>query len=993
MPDETQADGRVVAARIHPAIGVARVGNAASAFFLGPEVTEPPVEAPGFYRDDTGALKRQAARFRIYGYDAAGQAVAELTAQNAEIAWTVQVANLKAAWYQFQIALDVPEAADAKASAQRNAAVAGADRDALMIRPSAKTIAGRGVCGPGYAFDDGRFQTRAVYLGEVMTDEAGRLLVLGGRGVAASPDGVPINDFANNDGWYDDISDGPVTATVTIDGRSIPVDPAWVVVAPPNYAPRLKAVRTMYDLLTEAFIDAGALSLPAQVSFQRDVLPIFQRLAALQWVNQGFARAFGRGGWLDFSSPEALKRLSSPAAGMTAEFRRQIANLFRNFDKDSWSPAPLPWVYGDSMDVPAAHTPRQHTQLAKQQYHALQLWAAGKFDADYDPSARGVSALDELGVAAQPAMLDRAALEFCLADAFHPGCEMTWPVRHPSMYMAPFRLKHRAADDPGPTYGDILTPEQALAFDGLLYGQHAGWLSRWMAVPWHADTASCRSGYEQGAYDFYLPTFWPARVPNQVLTVADYAVIAGSDDPAARQAAFDDRSDWDDNPGRGRLSHPGPPYARALRRDGRGRTPRGPARRSAHPAAGYGRRPAAAEAAQGRRRGAPGAHRRGRALAESLRPLSARADAALTGPRRGVFDVAIVGAGPAGAATAIALAGRASVALIERTPAPVFRIGENLPGAARPALRELGLLDAVAAGRHAPSLGVLSAWGSGEVVARDAFLDPQGPGWRLDRAAFEAGLRAAALAAGATPAFGAAVSSVRRDATWNLELAGRAPLRARFLVDATGRAARLARRLGARVETGDALVCRFVRLPPAEARGRFEGFHLVEAVREGWWYATGLPDGGGVIAFHTDPDLAAAGDPSGADGLRTRLAQTRHAAVFAARWPWPARLRAARQSARSQRLAPVAGDGWAAVGDAAIAFDPLSSFGLTSALQGALALGRAVAGWLSGDGAALGGYAAALATLARRYAEDKAACYGQERRFSADAFWARRRAP
>ena len=45
------------------------------------------------------------------------------------------------------------------------------------------------------------------------------------------------------------------------------------------------------------------------------------------------------------------------------------------------------------------------------------------------------------------AMLDRAALEFCLADAFHPGCEMTWPVRHASMYMAPFRIRHRRADE------------------------------------------------------------------------------------------------------------------------------------------------------------------------------------------------------------------------------------------------------------------------------------------------------------------------------------------------------------------------------------------------------------------------------------------------------------------------------------------------------------------------------------------------------------------
>jgi len=212
------ADRRIVSARIHPAIGVARVGNAPSAYFIGPEVTEPHAEAPGFYRDEQGAVKRQAARFRLYGFNAAGEAVAELTPDTAEIAWTVQLANLKAAWYQFQIALDIPEAADAKPSVQRNADVVGAARAGLQITPAAKTIAGRGASGPQYAFDDGAFQGQAVYLGELRTDEAGRLIVLGGRGVAKSPSGVVINDFANNDGWYDDISDGPITATVSIAG-------------------------------------------------------------------------------------------------------------------------------------------------------------------------------------------------------------------------------------------------------------------------------------------------------------------------------------------------------------------------------------------------------------------------------------------------------------------------------------------------------------------------------------------------------------------------------------------------------------------------------------------------------------------------------------------------------------------------------------------------------------------------------------------------------
>jgi hypothetical protein len=141
-------------------------------------------------------------------------------------------------------------------------------------------------------------------------------------------------------------------------------------------------------------------------------------------------------------------------------------------------------------------------------------------------------------------MLDRAALTFCLADAFHPGCEMTWPMRHTTMDMAPFRIRHRLPGVPEPDYGPVLTPEIALGVEGPLYAQGPGGISRWMAVPWQTDTASCRAGYE-GRYDPYIPTFWPARVPNHVLTEEDYRIVTDPGAPAEeRRAAFERRAVW-----------------------------------------------------------------------------------------------------------------------------------------------------------------------------------------------------------------------------------------------------------------------------------------------------------------------------------------------------------------------------------------------------------------------------------------------------------------
>ena len=283
---DAAGDTVIVRAAIYPAIGIGRVGNSPDQFFCGPEVSYPTPRHPGFYRDANGALKRQAARFRIYGYNAAGDVMAELTTANSSIAWSAQLRNEKAAWYEFQLAMDIPEVEHAKPANRRNAEVKGEDRTKLVIYGDTVAIAGASQSGPAYRFN-GEILGIPVYLGELQTDAAGRLIVLGGQGVSASYAEQPLKDFSNNDTWYDDTADGPVTALVTIDGMTVPVDPAWVVIAPPNYAPNLKTVRTMYDLLFDLFVQSGQLPAPSPVSFTRDILPIFQRMSGLQWVNEG----------------------------------------------------------------------------------------------------------------------------------------------------------------------------------------------------------------------------------------------------------------------------------------------------------------------------------------------------------------------------------------------------------------------------------------------------------------------------------------------------------------------------------------------------------------------------------------------------------------------------------------------------------------------------------------------------------------------------------
>lgn len=536
----------IVQARIHPAIGVARVGNSDD-YFIGPEIpcrAQPP---QGGFRDRTGRLKRQAARFHIYGYDGQGKVVAELTAANAGIVWKAHVVNKKGFWYDFDFAFDLPEAANQR-SARRNAQVQGKDRERLVIDPGPREVSG--INQTANPFDSGRFLDSSVYLGELRTDEEGRLLFLGGRGKSASPVGYGLATFANNAGWHYDTSDGPVSARVKIGSRSIPVDSAWVVTAPPNYSPDLVSPQTIYDVIRDTLSD---LLIPKTdvPSFTDDILPLFRQCVDAQWVNAGFLALFGWKGAYEFLREDNLLKLSAAPTGKGdpfEELRRQIFYAFRDPDAGAFEPLKWPPLYGDafgSFDVPLG--PREGFAVTRTLYRFLKQWADGNFIADYDPGVDAPKSLAEIPLADQPSNLDRAALYFCMGGPFHPGCEMTWPMRQSSLYRSGFRLRQRPDDGLYADYGDYLTATNALSSDGPLSASGPGDITKWMAVPWQSDTDSCRAGYPGTPFpaDNFIPAFWPSRVPNNILTEDDYRTVIDQGLPLAdRLAAFHNRPFW-----------------------------------------------------------------------------------------------------------------------------------------------------------------------------------------------------------------------------------------------------------------------------------------------------------------------------------------------------------------------------------------------------------------------------------------------------------------
>ncbi len=328
---------------------------------------------------------------------------------------------------------------------------------------------------------------------------------------------------------------------------------------------------------------------------------------------------------------------------------------------------------------------------------------------------------------------------------------------------------------------------------------------------------------------------------------------------------------------------------------------------------------------------------------------------------------------------------------------PQFRIGETLPGAAGPLLRDLGLLTGFSAHSYPRSLGRASIWGSGELVRADSFTDPQGPGWRLDRRDFDAWLVDEAQRAGARVVSSCRLTAIRRtdqsSRPWAISFASphskTQTVAARFLVDATGRRAAIARRLGATAIRIDRLVCSYA-VHPAGPPTDLDGFSVVEAAPHGWFYGARLPSGARLVAYHTDSDLTSRSSwrREFADMVTgTVIAHTFH--LLDEEAPSPPLARVAAWSGYSSACT---GDNWAAVGDAACCFDPLSSQGLFNAFYGALRLAPAIAAALVGDRRALGDYARRLGSIWAAYRRHYGAYYRLERRWPDRTFWRRRHA-
>jgi hypothetical protein len=277
---------------------------------------------------------------------------------------------------------------------------------------------------------------------------------------------------------------------------------------------------THWEALAEAWSRGGSRLTGFRPSFWRDILPILEAAARIPYVFDVSERVTAH---MRFS-PDFLARLGGKGSDEGA--RLAVFARVRAPDTRAYDLTEMPLSHGDFWPLEGGtdlsrtarflarwpFLPRTLLTLSPIQYALLRRWGEGDFDADYDVTA-GVAASDEpisaLG-------LDRAALEHAVGGSFFPGIEASWLSVDRRIYASPFRLDA----------GAVLRSRSIVGRIAI----QPGFLSAQMALPWHADFASCRK--TASATGLTQVAWWPSQRPDDVL-----APVPGSTQLLARRWA------------------------------------------------------------------------------------------------------------------------------------------------------------------------------------------------------------------------------------------------------------------------------------------------------------------------------------------------------------------------------------------------------------------------------------------------------------------------
>lgn len=563
---------------IHPSIGIARLGNSTTDICLSPvEIGGLPFESDDYgnpqgpitdFKDAKGLVKRQGQPFKIFQEN--GEELTLDSPHVKSIEWTVHLANKKAAWYQYSelqgnLLYGPSNSYANQGIAFRNPDIPESKRQTLIVDPGPRTISGKEQSigfdktnvpsgyPAQYPSEHVKYGVPVTTLGDLKTDSAGRLVVLGGYGNAGGNE--PLTSYGGSSTWHDDISDGPVYCTVTFTDATPPVTlTAWVIVGSPDFAPEIVNISTLSDTMFDVGVRCfnlvpnmckdGNWNPFFQANFRRDILPIINRISRYQWVANVQPMMAFASNIFDFTDPSDSNKAN----------RQNYLSYFRENDAQPPVPPHLPQEqlfktegadFFPMMPLNSGSNSVSNINIMKflalneTQLFLMNQWAEGNFDNSPVYESYPVN------------HLDAASVGNCVGLPMCPGIEVTWSMQNPVVYETPYRIKQYQNEQWYLQNG--LTPSRDECEGG---GCEPGDLTKRMACPWQADFFQCTVQYinftdpsvnkvkqPDGSSAPLPPTYysywWPPQSPWDVL-VGEFTVEgqAATHVPAGQQMNY-----------------------------------------------------------------------------------------------------------------------------------------------------------------------------------------------------------------------------------------------------------------------------------------------------------------------------------------------------------------------------------------------------------------------------------------------------------------------
>jgi len=563
---------------IHPSIGIARLGNSPTEICLSPDsIGGLPYDSDNFgnkigpitsFKDSIGRVKRQGQPFKILTDD--GEELNLDSPNVASITWTVHLANKKAEWYQYSelqgnLLYGEENSYENQNIPKRNPENT-TDRQNLFIDPGPRSIFGRqqsigfdvSNVPEGYPAQypntDPKYGVGITTLGNLVTDDQGRLVVLGGFGNAGGD--LPLISYGGSSTWHDDISDGPVYCLISFNDGTAPISlSAWCIVGSPDFAPEIVNISnlsdTMFDVGVRCFnlvpelYSNGQYNQSFTANFKRDILPIINRISRYQWVANVQPMMAFASYQFDYSD----------ASADNLQNRQNYLSYFRQNDSQPPQPPYLPQeelfkIVGENifpmMPLNSGSNSVSNINIMKflalnnTQLFLMEQWANGNFENKSNFQPYPVNPLDA------------ASVGNCVGLPMCPGIEVTWSMQNPTVYKAPYQILQYQNE--AWYFDNGLTPSRDECAGG---GCEPGDLTKRMACPWQADFFQCTIQYinftnpavnketlSDGSTIPLPPTYysywWPPQSPWDVLVgeLTQEGQAANGNIPAGQQMNY-----------------------------------------------------------------------------------------------------------------------------------------------------------------------------------------------------------------------------------------------------------------------------------------------------------------------------------------------------------------------------------------------------------------------------------------------------------------------